>query len=126
MSFDVFFQRFTDGDADPGGGDLMRQVLEPFIVREEPDTHFARVEYGDGGADVYLDGDEMMANHVTGEGTWDLLVEGARTAGWVILPVGCPTCLTDEAQRRHLPAGMDEEVEVVLTGDMLREVIQSA
>jgi hypothetical protein len=93
VSFDVFFQRFANGDAEHGGGELMRQVLQPFIAREEPQHHFALVEFGDGTADVYLDGDGMMANLISGEQPWDLLVRGARSAGWVILPVGCPVAL---------------------------------
>jgi hypothetical protein len=104
----------------------MRRVLEPFIVSEEPDNDFALIKYGDGGADVYLDGDHMMANHVTGHRTWDLLVEGAQEAGWVIMPVGCPTCITDEAQRPHLPEGLNEQVEVVRCGADLLKVIRSA
>jgi hypothetical protein len=124
VSFDVYFQRFRDGDAAPGGGIRMRQVLDRFIVREEPEHSFLLVEYGDGSADIYLDGDNMMANHITGE-TWELLVEGARAAGWVIMPVGCTTCLTDEAQRIHLPDGLNEDVELVATGEDLLRVIRS-
>ena len=124
MSFDVYFQRFVHGDADPGGGEQMHHVLQPFIVREEPEHHFALVKVGDGTADVYLDGDDMMANRISGERPWDLLVvEGARAAGWVILPVGCPTCITDEAQREHLPEGLDEDVALVATGEELLRVI---
>lgn len=126
VSFDVFFQRFKDGEADPGGGDAMRRVLAPFIVSDEPDHHLAHIELGDGGADAYLHDDGMLANHVTGHRAWDLLVEGALAAGWVILPVGCPTCITDEAQRRHLPEGLDQDVELVLNGADLLKVIQSA
>jgi hypothetical protein len=113
VSFDVYFQRFVHG-----------HVLQPFIVREEPEHHFALVKVGDGTADVYLDGDDMMANRISGERPWDLLVvEGARAAGWVILPVGCPTCITDEAQREHLPEGLDEDVALVATGEELLRVI---
>lgn len=104
----------------------MRRVLAPHIVREETATSFARVEYRDGGADVYLDCDGMLANHIFGTQPWDLLVEGAQAAGWVILPVGCPTCLTNESQRPHLPEGMDLEVTVVGSGAELLSVIQSA
>jgi hypothetical protein len=126
VSFDVLFQRFKDGEAEPGGGEAMRRVLESFITSEDRDHHFARIELDDGGADVYLDGDDMMANHVAGQRIWDLLVEGALQAGWVIMPVGCPVCITDEAQRRHLPEGLTEEVKVVLNGDDLLTVIKSA
>jgi hypothetical protein len=103
----------------------MRQVLDPFIVSEEPEHSFLLVEYGDGSADVYLGGDHMMANHITGEKPWELLVEGARAAGWVIMPVGCTTCLTDEAQRIHLPEGLTEDVALVATGEELLRVIRS-
>ena len=121
MSFDVYFQRFREGDAEPGGGNEMRQVLEPFIVREE--REFAEVAYGDGSADVYLSDDGMMANHISGERPWDLLVEGARASGWVIMPVGCPACLTDEGQRVHLPEGLDNGAVLVRTGEELLRVI---
>lgn len=122
----MYFQRFRNGDADPGGGGQMRQVLQPYIVREEPEHNFALVEYGDGSADVYLDGNDMMANRISGDQPWDLLVEGAREAGRVIMPVGCPTCITDEAQRAHLPGGLDEDVVVVLSGTELLGVIRSS
>ena len=126
MSFDVFFRRFRDGDAEPGGCDQMRQILDPFVVREEEHEHsFLRVEYGDGSAVVYLNSDAMMANHISGWDPWDLLVEGARAAGWVIMPVGCPTCLTDQAQRIHLPEDLNEGVALVANGQDLLRVIQS-
>jgi hypothetical protein len=34
--FDVYFQRFANGDAEPAGGELMRQVPDPFIARKSP------------------------------------------------------------------------------------------
>ncbi len=126
VSFDVFFQRFKDGDADEGGGEAMRRILAAHIVREEPERNFALIEFGSGSADVYLGASDMMANHVSGDEPWDLLVDGARAAQWVILPVGCPTCITDEAQRAHLPQGLDEDVVLVTSGAELLAVIRSA
>ncbi|MEI8408834.1 MULTISPECIES: hypothetical protein [unclassified Kribbella] len=126
MSFDVFFQRFLDGEAQPGGGELMRAVLAPFIVREEPQRRFTLVEYGDGSANVYLDGDSMMANCVSGTDPWHLLVQGALESGWVIMPVGCPTCITDEGQRLHLPEELRDDVAVVTSGADLLAVITAA
>jgi hypothetical protein len=92
----------------------MRQVLDRFIAREEPEHSFLLVEYGDGSADIYLDGENMMANHITGEKPWELL-----------MPAGCTTCLTDEAQRIHLPDGLNEDVALVATGEDLLGVIRS-
>lgn len=126
VSFDVYFQRFRNGDADPQGGEQMRQILQPHIAREDSEQNFALVEYGDGSADVYLDRGGMMANHVSGDHLWDLLVEGARAADWVIMPVGCPTCLTSEAQRTHLPADLQDDVVSIATGDELLLVIRSS
>ncbi|WP_154402574.1 hypothetical protein [Nocardioides speluncae] len=104
----------------------MRKVLQPFIVREEPMYKFALVEYGDGSADVYLDDDDMMANHVAGEDPWALLVAGARAAGWVIMPPGCPTCITDDEQRNHLPDELGAAVVLVADGaDLLRVISPS-
>jgi hypothetical protein len=126
MSFDVFFQRFVGGEAVPGGGEVMRATLAPYIAREEPEHHFALVEYGDGSADVYLDGDNMMANHITGNEPWHLLVEGARAAEWVIMPVGFPTCITDDGQRADLPDELPADVVLVTNGAELLHVITSA
>jgi hypothetical protein len=125
MSFDVYFQRFLHGEAEPGGGLEMRRVLEPYITREEPEHHFAEVVFRGGQADVYLDDDDLMANHVSGERPWDLLVDGAKAAGFVIIPPGCPTCLTDESQRAHLPEGLNENAVLVKTGVDLLAVFQS-
>jgi len=126
MSFDVHFQGFRDGEASAGGGELVRRALEPFMRRSESADGFLAVEYGDGSADVYLSADRMMANHVVGDDPWQLLVASAATAGWVILPAGCPTCITDEAQRAHLPDGIDEEVVLVTDGTSLVSVFRAS
>jgi hypothetical protein len=78
VSFDVFFQGFAHGEPTPGGGDMMRQVLQPYIEREEPEHTFLLVRIGDDAAAIYLDQDHMMANHITGERPWDLLVRGPK------------------------------------------------
>jgi hypothetical protein len=126
VSFDVFFQGFSNGEASPGGGSRMREVLAPYIKRSEPEHDFVVVEIGDGSADVYLDEDDMMANHISGRDPWDLLVQGAKAADWVIMPVGCPTCLTRDDQRHDLPDPLREAVAVVRSGADLLQVVESA
>jgi len=103
----------------------MRRVLAPHIVREEPENSFVLVRHGDGEADIYLSPDAMMANHVTGTDPWDLLVRGARAAGWVIMPVGCEVCITEESDRTHLPEGLHEEAILVSSGAELLRVVQA-
>lgn len=104
MSFDVFFQGFLAGESSDHGGAQMREVLAPHI--SEDDGSFLRVRMGDGEADIYLRDGGMMANHISGRESWDLLVQGAQAANWVIIPLGCPTCLTQAGQQKELPEGL--------------------
>lgn len=83
------------------------------------------VQFRDGKADIHLRGDGMLANHIMGRDTWDLLVRGARAANWVILPVDCPTCLTDPGQREELPEGLHADIVLVETGADLLAVVES-
>lgn len=104
----------------------MRSVLAAHIAREEPENSFAQVVFGDGSADFYLSDDGMLANHIAGELLWDLLVEGAKAAGWVIMPVGCPVLITDESERTHVPGGLGKDAVGVLDGrDILRVISES-
>lgn len=124
MSLDVFFQGFIAGESSERGGTEMRAVLAPHVIEE--DASFLRIRVGDGEADVYLRDDGMMANHVSGQDPWDLLVKGAQAANWVIMPLDLPTCLTQPGQRGELPEGLDDDVVVVETGSDLRAVIEQA
>jgi hypothetical protein len=92
----------------------MREVLAPHISEE--DGTFLRVRVGDGEADLYLRDGGMMASHIAGRDPQYLLVQGARAANWVIMPVGCPTRLTQSGQQEELPKGLDHEVVVVERG----------
>ena len=91
------------------------------VVRVE--EWFVEVRIGDGTADIYLDDDGMMANHISGVDPWDLLLVGAREADWVILPVGCPTCVTRPAQEAELPVELRDDVRLVHTGGDLLAII---
>jgi hypothetical protein len=123
VSFDVFFQGFTAGQPTERGSAEMREALAPHLV-EQVGTCL-RLRVGDGEADVYLYEGGMMANHIAGKDAWDLLVQGARAANWVIMPAGCPTCLTQPGQQEELPDGLDGAAMVVETGADLRAVIES-
>lgn len=68
----------------------------------------------------------MMVDRANGTELWQLLADGADAAGWVILPVGCPTCITDDAQRRHLPEGLRQEVALVASGAELLVVMRDS
>lgn len=123
MSPDVFFQGFRAGAAGTDGGAAMRAVLEPWVVHRAEELEFLQVEVGDGVADVYVSDDSMLSNHVTGTDPWDLLVRGARAAGWVVLPTGAPACLTEESQRDELPADLAPGAVLVTSGEDLLAVV---
>lgn len=125
MSFDVHFQGFRHGDSTTTGGAAMRRIMQLHITHEEPKYGFLTVEIGDGGADVYLRDSGMMANHLTGTDVVDLLVRGAQAAEWVIMPVGCPTCVTSREQISHLPRELVDDVVLVGSGSDLLAVLRS-
>ena len=123
VSFDVFFQGFIAGESSERGGAEMAAVLAPYVLSRE--GNFRRVRCGDGEADTYLRDGGMLANHITGRDPWELLVKGAQEANWVIMPVGCPTCLTAAGQREELPEGLDADVVMVEKGADLLGVIEA-
>lgn len=123
MSFDVFFQGFRAGEPSGRGGNQMRHVLTPHVI-EEHDS-FLRLRIGDGEADVYLRDDGMMANHISGQAPWHLLLSGAQSANWVIMPMDCPTCLTRPGQQEELPEALHDDVVFVETAAELLAVIES-
>jgi hypothetical protein len=120
MSFDVFLQGFADGQAAPGDPEAARRILEPYAAAAH--DGFVLVRTGDGEASVYGYGeDHLMVNHASGREIWAILVRIAREARWAIMPVGCPTCVTDAAMLSDLPAGLRDDAVVVATGaDLVR------
>ena len=124
MGFDIFLQGFAGGDASTAGAAAAERVLRPYLVGEA-DESFARVATDDGGAEVYgLGTDSLLVSRPSGERVFDLLVEVAALAGWAIMPVGCATCVTDEAAIRELPDELRDDVVLVRSGGELMDVIE--
>lgn len=126
VSFDIFFQRFERGGAALVDMVSVRSALGPFAVSAE--ESFVRVATEDGGADIYgLNGaDGFMANHVEGRQIWDLLVEVSIATDLVIMPIGCPICLTSADQTSALPEDLRNDTVVVTSGADLLTVIAEA
>ena len=122
MSYDVFFQGFNAGESSGKGGAETRAVLAPHADRQE--HSFLHIRYGDGEADVYLEDDGMMANHITGREPWDLLLRGAQAANWVIMPLDAPVFLTAPGQREQLPHGLGDEAVDVESGAQVATMIE--
>ncbi|MGN7861273.1 hypothetical protein ACTJI8_11870 [Microbacterium sp. 22303] len=127
MSFDIYFQRFENGDAGSGGGAAAAEALRAFL-RPSPENP-QRVEHPGGSAEIYgLSDSGMMATHVAGGGEeiWDLLVSTARVANWTIMPVGCPVCVFTAEMEAALPEGLGVGVEIIESGaDLLRVIAES-
>lgn len=137
MGFDVFVQRFQNGEPavvrDPRVWELLREAWEA-----PPDDHdYSRVRRGAGEADLYAvqDGQPidslMFSRPAGGAEIFDLIVDVARAGDMVIYAPGIPTCLIAEEQRSHLPTDFDDPVDlddpvVVASGAELQEVIERA
>lgn len=128
MSFDIFLQGFSGGDAAPGDGVAAMAVLDPLIVKRDGEG-FALIQTEDGTADVFgIDAPDrgLMFNHVDGRAAWDVIYAVAEAAGFVVMPVGCGTLLVDEALRHELPEGIPEPVHVIRSGANILSAIHTA
>jgi hypothetical protein len=124
VGFDIFLQGFAGGDACTAGSAAAERVLTPFVLGEA-DEAFARLQTDDGGAEVYgLGSDSLLVSRPTGQRVFGLLVEAASVAGWAIMPVGCATCVTDDAVIKELPDELRDDVVLVRSGDDLMDVIE--
>ena len=128
VSFDVFLQGFCDGESSNTGSAEALAVLEPMVSNRS--EGFLQITTTDGAADCYgadRGSISMMFNHVEGRAAWDVIHHVASAAGWVVMPVGCGTLLTDAAQRGHLPDGVPDPILLVRSGaDILAAITDSS
>lgn len=110
MSFDIFLQRFENGEVGTFKRAVVEEIFGPYAVDGAP-KGIMRVEYADrGGADVYIDDEEdlkgLMFNHCGGYTFFDALYQLTdRIKGVVYWPgIGPSSAITDAAVMQHLPA----------------------
>ncbi|MEV4384682.1 hypothetical protein AB0J68_02970 [Micromonospora sp. NPDC049580] len=131
MSYEMFVQRFEQGDAAPMAADAFLAVFGPRVNRREPPHSYWHISADDGGtADVYaaLVDDtlgSLMISRFSGGAVLDMLVTFIGLADAVVLPPGCPTLLAHEGQRHHLPEGFRADAVVIQTGADVERVLQS-
>jgi hypothetical protein len=128
VSFDIFLHGFRDGDGTPGDRAAAIAIITPLLSGPVSDG-FGRIVTADGEADIYGlgDGDHgLMVNHASGRQIWQVIVDVARAAGYVVLPVGCPVCVLDEAVIGHLPVELREDTVLVRDGGDLERVVLTA
>ncbi len=129
VSYDMFFQRFRDGDADSirldeqSWGELRRAT-----VLRDADNCPARLASNGATADIYgipaepgpLDG--FMVNHME-PGAADLIMRIAVAGGATILLLDGPVLITDPDQADHLPESLRRDVRSAQTGTELLRAI---
>ena len=124
MAFDIFLQAFRDGGAAEADVEVILSVVDPCIRRR--DESCVHVETSDGGADVYgleTSVQSLLINHASGRAIWDLIYDLAQSAGLAVMPVGCPTCVTDEDVLIGLPPELAMSAIVISSADELRLVV---
>lgn len=123
MSFDVFLQRFVDGDTADLDARALRAVLDSHIARDDRSWKVQRLSFDDGSAEIYGADDlsrGLMLTHVKGLHGWDVIVELARAGSLAVLAVGCPTAVHDASLLLHLPVELRDDAVVVADGADLR------
>ena len=113
MSFDIFLQRFQNGEVATWQRSVVEEIFGSRVIDSGNPHHFMRVEFPDGGgSDIYMSTDDdidgMMFNHSGGADFFNALWELAhRIHGWVYWPaVGPSLVITDASTLAHLPADM--------------------
>ncbi len=130
MSFDIFLQRFRNGDK----ATFPRALFEEIFGRRAiaPTYPLTRVDYPDGsGADIYGGGDDdiegLMFNHGGGGLLFDAIYELAqRTQSVVHWPDTAPSvAVADAATISHFPDGFDclGPPQIVADGQALMDYI---
>lgn len=130
MSFDVFVQRFENGEPRPLDYDRVlaifaRQSTSPLRT---PSDGFLKLETDDGGADVYglSPGTEgLMFNHIAGLVAWQAIWKVANELNAVILPVGAATMVTSTSAIEHLPTPLRQETMVITEANALHQAIMA-
>jgi hypothetical protein len=98
VSFDIFVESFgIPANADTSS---VRGYLEQFLDAPH------HIVIAGGESEVYgLEGDRvtgLMFTHTSGKAMGDVIYQAAVLGGWVVYPVGCPVCITSEAQAGSL------------------------
>ncbi len=127
MSFDVFLQPFANGESTRSDHPSISALVTPLVV--DTDQGWAHLVTSDGEADLYGYDDlasGCMINHAAGDAIWDVVVAIASVGRFAIMPVGCPTCVTDPSMLTHLPPELAAQAILITSGSDLLRVIQSS
>jgi len=131
VSFDVFVQRFENGDSVPLDHAAVRNALAeassaPLPV---PDGGHLRLKTDDGGADLYgLRPGTMafMLNRINGLSAWNVIWNIAHTTSAVLLAVGAPAIATTAETLDQLPTELKQAAIVGTDPASLLQVLKAS
>src|SRR5690348_11426145 len=126
MSFNIHFSYFKSGDISTIDGNKLKQMISPFIVKEEPENGYALLRFADGETDFY--GTDHLekgfgVSHIGGAEVWKLLFDIAKEFDMTIMAPDCPIMVTADNSLLHLPKDMPPEKKVVGSAEELLATI---
>lgn len=127
MALDIHMIPFEGGDSGVVDREVGDEILDGLATDRE--ESFLRIVTDDGDAEVYGVDDPstgLMITHAAGRTVWDVIYLLAKRAGYTVLPVGCPMCITDEEQRSDLPESIPQPVIVISSGADLLDAVENA
>lgn len=128
MSFEVFLQGFEPCADGRRAAEPVLRILEP-LVSDRGDGWCTITTADRETTTVYgIDraGSGLMFSRPSGSDVWDVMFDIARAARFVVMPLGCGTCLADDSIRASLPEDIPQPVTLVRSGaDILRIVTSS-
>ena len=126
MSFDVFVQKFHDGDSVPLNTTSVATLLDPLITNKG--DGFVDIATADGSAVVYGYGHpvaSLMFTHSDGDTIWNVIFDTAKASNAVIMAGDAGWFGSDLDLVSDLPDGMEGLFRVVTSGLELLHAIRS-
>jgi hypothetical protein len=69
----------------------------------------------------------LVLNGVEGDRAWDVVFDVAGAARWVIMPIGCPVLVVDEAMIASIPVELlDDRPVLVRSGADVKRAVEVA
>ncbi|WP_405987150.1 hypothetical protein [Streptomyces sp. NBC_00872] len=125
----LFVLRYRNGEPEPLDMELVREVLEPYIVEADEDLMNGVLMRTADGYEVNVDVNEVSVgvNRFPPGQFFDVLAELVGRLGASVLPMDRPTILREEGDRAHLPETAQESAVVVrMTGPALEGFISGS
>lgn len=130
MSYDVFLQRFRDGEPEAVDSPDAWSILEGAWDSPPDEFDFSRVSREGDEGDLYAVQigqpiDSLMFNHA-GRGVYHLMFDVAVAGEMAIIPPDVGPFVVREEQLQHLPADLRATAVVIRSGEELVRAMEEA